>query len=92
MADWSGQLIMARRQVTEIEKKIVQQQQTIAQRHREGVDTSQSARLIAVLHRSLARAKSHVAFIEHKIAVEESDANRRKASAALNDSLREGLN
>jgi hypothetical protein len=69
-------------------EKIVQQRQTIEQRHREGADTSQSARLIAVLERSLARAKSHVAFIEHRIAVEESN---RKASAALIDSQREGL-
>jgi hypothetical protein len=30
-----------------------------------------------------ATLKSHVEFIEHKIAVEESDAYRRKASAAL---------
>jgi hypothetical protein len=88
MADWTGQLIMARRQVTEIEKKIVQQQQIIEQRHREGADTSQSARLITVLQQSSERAKSHVAFIEYRIAVEESN---RKASAALIDSLREGL-
>jgi hypothetical protein len=87
MADWTGQLIMARRQVTEIEKKIARQQQAVEQLRLEGGSTSQPARLLAVLQQSLARAKIHIEFIEHKITAEAGDADRRKARTVLVDSL-----
>jgi hypothetical protein len=87
MADWSGQLILAQRQVAEIEKKIARQQQNVEQLRSEGADTNQSARLIAIMQQSLARAHAHVAFIERKIAAQAGDADRRRARAALIDSL-----
>ena len=74
---------MALRRVTEIEKKLAGQ--TVEQVR--GPDTSQSTRRIGVLQRSLARAKSHVAFIEHKIAVDTGDADTRSDRAALINSL-----
>jgi hypothetical protein len=87
MADWTGQLIIAQRQAAEIEKKIAERQQAVEQLRLEGADTSQSTRLIAVLQRSLARTQFHVTFIERKIAAQAGDADRRKARAALIDSL-----
>jgi hypothetical protein len=87
MADWAGQLIMAQRQVTEIEQKVARQQQAVEQLRLQGANTSQSARLLAVMQQSLARAKLHVAFIEHKVAAETGDADRRKARTVLVDSL-----
>jgi hypothetical protein len=83
MADWAGQLIMAQRQVTEIEKKIARQQQAVERLRLQG----QAARLLAVMQQSLARAKLHVAFIERKLAAEAGDAERRKARTVLVDSL-----
>jgi hypothetical protein len=87
MADWSGQLILAQRQVVEIEKKIARRQQTAEQPRLEGANTSQSARLSAIMQQSLARAKIHVEFIERKIAEQTGDADRRRARAVLIDSL-----
>ena len=87
MADWSGQLILAQRQVAEIEKNISRQQQAVERLRLEGTDASQSARLIAIMQQSLARAHVHAAFIERKIAAQAGDADRRRARTALIESL-----
>ena len=67
--DWGGQLIMARRRVTNVETKLARR--------------GQSTRLVGVLRQSLALAKAHVGYIERRIAAYDGDAETRAGRTAL---------
>jgi hypothetical protein len=69
--DWGGQLIMARRRVTDVETKFAQ--------------LGQSTRLVGVLQQSLALARAHVGYIERRIAAYEGDVETSAAHRGLVD-------
>jgi chromosome segregation ATPase len=83
MDSWDTQRESVKATVAEIEDKIALQTQRAEQLRSQNKDASVPVRLIAVLHESLARAKTHAEYIEQRIADYHADTNRRTARKAL---------
>jgi hypothetical protein len=68
MSDWNAELERVKRQIAEIEAKILLQRQAARQLTERGADTATEERLIEIMVQRLVRTKTHMRFIESRIA------------------------
>ena len=68
MNDWNAELELVKRQIAEIEAKILLQRQAARQLTERGADAATEERLIEIMVQRLVRTKTHMRFIESRIA------------------------
>jgi hypothetical protein len=82
MSDWNAELELVKRQIAEIEAKILLQRQAARQLTERGADAATEERLIEIMVQRLVRTKTHMRFIESRIAKKTAAADAAAAPVA----------
>ena len=82
MSDWNAELELVKRQIAEIEAKILLQRQAARQLTERGADAATEERLIENMVQRLVRTKTHMRFIESRIAKKTAAADAAAAPVA----------
>ena len=82
MNDWNAELELVKRQIAEIEAKILLQRQAARQLTERGADAATEERLIEIMVQRLVRTKTHMRFIESRIAKKTAAADAAAAPVA----------
>jgi hypothetical protein len=82
MSDWNAELEQVKRQIAEIEAKILLQRQAARQLTERGADAATEERLIEIMVQRLVRTKTHMRFIESRIAKKTAAADAAAAPVA----------
>ena len=82
MSDWNAELELVKRQIAEIEAKILSQRPAARQLTERGADAATEERLIEIMVQRLVRTKTHMRFIESRIAKKTAAADAAAAPVA----------
>ena len=82
MSDWNAELELVKRQIAEIEAKILLQRQAARQLTERGADAANAERVIEIMVQRLVRTKTHMRFIESRIAKKTAAADAAAAPVA----------